>query len=162
MTESKSTGVQPYIWEVKCTECVTKRYRAHAALICHRHSSMDRAARPRYRTNSVALTNLTSVMLMLPLLFHGLCDIRARNWEYIDLVRVHGWEVTVWLPWKTRVTGCLECSIMFSLISNHRAQGLLKRHCWRYSCSSAEKTIAMQGCQSTPMARPYTMWLHTA
>ncbi|XP_077083235.1 uncharacterized protein LOC143736380 [Siphateles boraxobius] len=25
---------------------------------------------------------------------YGLCDVRARNWEYIDLVRVHGWEVT--------------------------------------------------------------------
>ncbi|ROL54103.1 hypothetical protein DPX16_10526 [Anabarilius grahami] len=30
----------------------------------------------------------------LPLLFRGLCDVRTRNWEYIDLVRVgsHGFD----------------------------------------------------------------------
>ncbi len=28
---------------------------------------------------------------VLPCLFRGLCDVRARNWEYVDLVRVHGW-----------------------------------------------------------------------
>ncbi len=45
-------------------ECGTKRYRACVLLTCHRHSSMDRAARPSYRTNSVARTNLTSVPLI--------------------------------------------------------------------------------------------------
>ena len=53
--------------------------------------------------------------------FRGLCDVRARNWEYIDLVRVHGWEVTGltavpvhfhgYKVGKTRVTGCLERTI---------------------------------------------------
>ncbi len=30
-------------------------------------------------------------------------------------------------------------TLMFSLASKHRAPGLLARHCWCYSCSSAEK-----------------------
>jgi len=55
----------------------------------------------------------------------GLCDVRTRNWEYIGLVRVHGWEVTgltavpvhfqEYKVGKTRVTGCLERGIKFHL-----------------------------------------------
>jgi len=50
-------------------------------------------------------------------LYGGLCEVRACNWEYMDLVRVHGSYCRDcrysalshrYKVGKTRVTGCLE------------------------------------------------------
>ncbi len=63
VTESERTGVQPNIWEVKCTESGTKQHNVTELV----RGSMDRAARPRYRTNlalRTARTNLTSTALI--------------------------------------------------------------------------------------------------
>ncbi len=104
--------------------------------------SMDQAARLRYRTN------LSLRMTWINLTGAALTASSA-----------------------ARMLGENE-TLMFSLAFKNRAPGSLERHCWRYSCSNAEKitdrvtteggNYSNAGLSITPVAPPSQMWHHTA
>ncbi len=85
-------------------------YRARAALTCHRHGSIDRAARPWYRTNLALRTAQTNLTSAAPTASSAAQMFGENEDSYVQFCI------------QTQSTG-IAC----------------ETYCWRYSCSSVEK-----------------------
>ncbi len=130
--QSERTSVQPYIWESNAL-----KVGRNSAML---QSSMDRAARPWYRTNLVLWTAWTNLTSAVPTASSATQTIGENEDSYVQAYM------------QTQSTG-LHVRWRYSCSSAEKMKD---------SVTAEGRNYSRQGCQSNPVVPPSKIWRHTA